>query len=135
VSKPKCDAYGQPCASHDTTVRDIGGRAYNFCDECYARHLADVEADRREMQEIRKRETKVGMEIPATDWMDEDFIMEQWKVLLKGFDAIPKVWREGTNYVMEAYFVTEAPDGAEFAARLTNLTGIVCKISVLPTVH
>jgi hypothetical protein len=53
----------------------------------------------------------------------KEWVEEQRRRTVEGWDAKPVVWQEGDDFVMEAYFADER-EAAEFAAYLTQMTGI-----------
>jgi hypothetical protein len=81
---------------------------------------------------MSKREVVVVMRFPARQGMTEEYVMEQWRSLLNGFDGEPTVERIAEEFEMRAYFHTEDGEGARFAAHLTNLTGIRAAFEVKP---
>ena len=81
---------------------------------------------------MSKRGVVVVMRLPAREGMTEEYVMEQWRSLLNGFDGEPTVERICEEFEMRAYFYPEEAEGARFAARLTNLTGIRAAFEVKP---
>jgi len=84
---------------------------------------------------MSKREVVVVMRFPAREGMSEEYVIEQWRSLLNGFDGEPTVERIGEEFEMRAYFYPEEAEGARFAAHLTNLTGIRAAFEVKPSAN
>jgi len=81
---------------------------------------------------MSKREVVVVVRFPAREGMSEEYVIEQWRSLLNGFDGEPTVERIGEEFEMRAYFYPEEAEGERFAAHMTNLTGIRTVFEVKP---
>ena len=79
-----------------------------------------------------KREAVVIVRIPNPGWTEE-YVIEQWRSLLEGFDGEPFAWRDDDDFEMRAYFVAGTTEAARFAAHLTNVTGLKVTFEVKPS--
>lgn len=75
--------------------------------------------------------TAVAMRFRRANGMTQEFVEEQWSMMLRGFDGEPVVWQEGVEFEMKAYFL-DYMEAARFAAHLTKLTGVVAEIKASP---